>query len=223
MPASRVGSQQLAGLGDLQRQRERRLLRAHQRQRAVATETQLSSSLLGSPHRYRIEWGASEIRYYVDGTLVATHAADFGTTQMRPTASDFTPGGPEISVDWVHMSRFAAIGDIRIARVRRRSDRAMGSAQLGRRAPAGTSVTVSVRTGDTATPDQSWSAFSPIASSGNDIPGASRYIQYRAQLSTSDPASTPTLNNVSITYSTATRHHHQLRSLGAHQRLHPDL
>ncbi len=68
--------------------------------------------------------------------------------------------------------------------------------------PAGTSLTLSVRTGDTATPDESWSAFNPIASSGGEIPGPSRYIQYRAQLSTSDQASTPTLSDVSITYST---------------------
>ena len=73
----------------------------------TSTETQLSSALLGSPHRYRIEWGASDVRYYVDGTLAATHTADFGATQMRPIASDFTPGGPELSVDWVHMSAFA--------------------------------------------------------------------------------------------------------------------
>ena len=167
-----------------------------------SSETQLSSSLLGSPHRYRIEWGASEVRYYVDGTLAATHAADFGTTQMRPTASDFTAGGPEISLDWVHMSSFAESGTFESRVFDAGQTAQWGALSWGADTPAGTSVTVSVRTGDTATPDQSWSAFSPIAASGNDVPGASRYIQYRAQLSTSDPASTPTLNNVSITYST---------------------
>ena len=46
-----------------------------------------------APHLYRIEWDATEVRYYVDGALVATHAASFGATQMRPIASDLNSGG----------------------------------------------------------------------------------------------------------------------------------
>ena len=69
--------------------------------------------------------------------------------------------------------------------------------------PAGTGVALSVRTGNTAAPDATWSAFSPIASSGGDVPGSSRYLQYRAQLSTTDPAVTPTFSDMSVAYSTA--------------------
>ena len=57
---------------------------------------------------------------------------------------------------------------------------------------------MSVRTGNTPTPDLTWSAFTPIASSGGDIPGNSRYVQYRAVLSTTDPNLTPTLNDVTV-------------------------
>ena len=73
--------------------------------------------------------------------------------------------------------------------------------------PGGTGVAISVRTGNTPTPDGSWSAFNPIASSGADVPGNSRYIQYRAQLSSSDPDNTPSLSEVTIGY-TAGRGHH---------------
>ena len=66
--------------------------------------------------------------------------------------------------------------------------------------PAGTGIAISVRTGDTPTPDGTWSAFTPIASSGGDIPGSTRYVQYRAELTSSDPAQTPTLSQVSIGY-----------------------
>ena len=58
-------------------------------------DTQLPSALIGSTHNYRIEWDASEVRYYVDGSLVVTHSANFGSTQMRPAASDFNAGGSE--------------------------------------------------------------------------------------------------------------------------------
>ena len=46
----------------------------------------------------------------MDGALVDTQAADFGTTQMRPLASDFNSGGPNLSVDWLHLSPYPASG-----------------------------------------------------------------------------------------------------------------
>ena len=67
-------------------------------------------------------------------------------------------------------------------------------------APSGTGVALSVRTGNTPTPDGTWSSFTPIASSGGDIPNNSRYVQYRAQLNSGDPARTPVLSDVSIGY-----------------------
>ena len=65
--------------------------------------------------------------------------------------------------------------------------------------PAGTAVAFEVRTGNTPTPDGTWSAFASIAN-GADIPGTSRYIQYRATLSSTDPALTPSLASVSLGY-----------------------
>jgi hypothetical protein len=169
-----------------------------------STETQLSSALLGSPHLYRIEWGATEVRYYVDGSLVATHAASFGATQMRPIASDFNAALPELSIDWLRMGAYAgsASFDSRVFDAGAGQSADWGALGWTASAPAGTGVALSVRTGETAVPDASWTAFSPIAASGGDIPGSSRYLQYRAQLTTTDPAVTPALSDVSISYST---------------------
>ncbi len=171
----------------------------------VSTQTQLSSSLLGSSHLYRIEWGATDVRYYVDGLLVATHTASFGATQMRPIVSDFNAAAPEVSVDWIRMSAYAGSGafDSRVFDAGAEQSADWGALTWNASVPSGAGVAISVRTGDTAIPDESWSAFSPIASSGGDIPGKSRYVQYRAQLTASDPAVTPTLSDVSIAYSTA--------------------
>ena len=66
--------------------------------------------------------------------------------------------------------------------------------------PTGTSLALSYRIGNTATPDGSWTVFVPVASSGAALAGNSRYIQYRATLTTSDPSQTPFLNDVTITY-----------------------
>ena len=167
----------------------------------ATTDTPLPSNLLGSPHLYRIEWGATEVRFYVDGALVATQAANFGSTQMRPIASDFTAGGGEVSVDWMRMSPYPASSTF-LSRVFDAGQAAdWGALSWHANAPPNTSVQISVRTGDTPTPDGTWSAFTPINSSGGDIPGNSRYVQYQAQLGSSDPNQTPSLSDVSIAYS----------------------
>jgi hypothetical protein len=169
------------------------------------TETQLSGALIGSPHRYRVDWGAADVRYFVDGTLVATHAADFGATQMRPIASDFSAGSPELSLDWVHLSPYAGQGTFqsRVFDVGAGQSASWGALTWNASTPAGTGVTLSVRTGNTPTPDETWSGFTPIAASGGDVPGSSRYLQYRAQLTTSEAAATPVLEDVSVAYAAA--------------------
>ena len=167
---------------------------------AVNTPIGSSNQYVGSPHLYRIEWDTTEIRYYVDGALVTTQAADFGTTQMRPLASDFNSGGPNLSVDWLHLSPYPASGtfDSRVFDAGAGQIADWGALSWNSATPSGTGIAISVRTGDTPTPDGTWSAFTPIASSGGDIPGSSRYVQYRAELSTTDPNLTPTLNDVTV-------------------------
>ena len=63
-------------------------------------------------------------------------------------------------------------------------------------APSGTSVVIQVRTGNTATPDGSWTGFATV-NAGADIPGNSRYIEYRATLTGTTTVS-PTLERVAV-------------------------
>ena len=68
--------------------------------------------------------------------------------------------------------------------------------------PQGTSITLQTRTGNTSTPDASWSNWSSIyTNSGESIKSPNgRYIQYRALLVTTDVTVTPVLQDVTITY-----------------------
>jgi len=68
--------------------------------------------------------------------------------------------------------------------------------------PQGTSITLQTRTGNTSTPDASWSNWSSIyTNSGESITSPNgRYIQYRAVLETTDVTVTPILRDVTITY-----------------------
>lgn len=67
--------------------------------------------------------------------------------------------------------------------------------------PASTSITVATRTGPTATPDASWSAWSAefTDKGGSTITSvANQYIQYRISFTTSDNSKTATLQGVRI-------------------------
>lgn len=69
--------------------------------------------------------------------------------------------------------------------------------------PDGTNLTISFRSGNTATPDGSWSAWSSEFTDpyGTVIPSpSSRYLQYRVTMTTSDAFVAPRLNSISLTY-----------------------
>ena len=121
---------------------------------------------------------------------------------MRVIASEFNSGGPELTVDWMRMSPYPGSGtfDSRVFDAGAGQISDWGALSWNSAMPSGTGIAISVRTGDTPTPDGTWSAFTPIASSGGDIPGSTRYVQYRAELTSSDPAQTPVLSDVSIGY-----------------------
>ncbi len=70
-------------------------------------------------------------------------------------------------------------------------------------APPATEVRIATRSGNTATPDDTWSAWTDAyeRSSGTAVSSPpARYIQWRAELSSQDTARTPTLFRVSLAY-----------------------
>src|SRR5439155_14478313 len=74
--------------------------------------------------------------------------------------------------------------------------------------PLTTSLTLEVRFGDTPIPDQplsGWTAFTQVPESGT-ISATSRYIQYRANLSTGNRDVTPVLRDVTISYTVGGSH-----------------
>ena len=65
--------------------------------------------------------------------------------------------------------------------------------------PSGTSLGLEVRTGDTPTPDGSWTSFATTAL-GGDIASSGRYLQYRVTATSTTGDSTPTLQSVTLPY-----------------------
>lgn len=64
--------------------------------------------------------------------------------------------------------------------------------------PAGTSLVFDARSGNSSSPDISWTNWQSVI--GNFTNPGSRYVQYRATLSTTDSGLTPTLQDITINY-----------------------
>ena len=152
-------------------------------------------------HEYSIEWTPTEVRYFVDGDLVVTHAIPIGV-QMRPIASDFNGGGGSVEVAFLDLYSYPASGTFTSRVFDAGDSRATWrtlTAALD--APAGTGVTFQVRTGSTPTPDASWTAFQAVGSGGQLAgPLGRRYLQYRATLTTTDTSLTPFVESVTLGY-----------------------
>jgi hypothetical protein len=71
--------------------------------------------------------------------------------------------------------------------------------------PAGTAVTVAVRSGNLAEPDDTWSDWSAEQTDPQKAVAAAppaRFLQYRVTLTSTDPAATPAVHGVTLRYST---------------------
>jgi hypothetical protein len=127
----------------------------------TSTTLNLPSEFFLAPHRFRIDWQAANptatppqqagFTYFIDGAPMATHAAAI-SGQMRPiAASDFNVLSGDIVVDWVRTTPYASSGTF-LSRV---FDASRGvnweSINWTADVPAGTTLALGVRTGDTAT------------------------------------------------------------------------
>lgn len=145
------------------------------------------------PHTYRIEWSPAEVRFLVDGALVATHAIPIAA-EMRPVASDFVAGFGSIQIDWLGLGDLPAAG-VYESRVHDAGDpRAVWGALTA--TSSGGTVAFETRTGNVAAPDASWSEWQPVGAGGAIASPARRYLQYRATLG----GTAPSLDRVEIDY-----------------------
>ncbi len=164
----------------------------------AVVDVALGSQFIGSEHVFRIEWD-STVRFYVDGSLVHTAATVGGT--MRPVASDYNAGGGALSLKWMRLTPHSSSGSF-LSRIHDAGSASEWGAPSWRsKVPTGTALAMDVRTGDTPSPDSSWTAFAAIAA-GQDVPNASRYLQYRVRLTTGNGYATPTLSDVLLPYAT---------------------
>jgi hypothetical protein len=166
-------------------------------------DKKLPGSWFGEPHRFRIDWNVLDIVFSVDGDPLARLMIPVPGF-MRALAGNRRTGKEPLRVEWMRLSPYAPAGcftsRVLDAGTAVRWHRVGWEGDL----PAGTTVALHLRTGDTPHPGgRTWSPWTPVASSGDGLGATSRYVQYEAELTTTDPAWTPVLRRVAIAYEPA--------------------
>ena len=146
----------------------------------------IQSGWTAAPHVFRIDFTSSAATFFLDGVQKYTHAFRtwYGST-YRPNFGDTSTTDASLSVDWIRQGPFAASGTFTSKVLDAGAGVNWGALSWDADVPAGTTLTVKVRTGNTATPDASWSAYTTISASGGSVGRTSRYLQYQLSLTTS--------------------------------------
>lgn len=159
------------------------------------TFTPIAGSFLGSSHLYRVEWASGAVRYYIDGTLVATISQSV-PGPLRAWVSDYANSGNTLSAGWLRVSPYAASGTYTSGMLDAGSGSHFATINFGSAAPAGTAVQMRTRT---SADGLNWSAWSsPLSSGGSITNPANRYAQYQVTLTSSDTAQTPVVDSVTL-------------------------
>ena len=163
----------------------------------IPEETRLSPSLLGSPHRFRIDWNVLDVDYWVDGRKIAYQLVPL-VGYMRPLAGNGSQGGVPLAVEWLRMTPYAPEGTF-VSRVHD-AGRSVDwvACELDADVPGDTSVLIEVRAGSAPEPGATWSGWTTL---GDDSLVAGRYAQYRARLATAHRSHTPLVRAVTLRYS----------------------
>jgi hypothetical protein len=159
-------------------------------------DVDISGSYLNAPHLYRIEWKTNSFEFYIDGVLIHTQNTTI-TSSMRPAISDYAGDGAGILVDWMRVSPYATEGTF-VSRIHDAGGmKNWGIASWNANVPVGTTLQLSQRQSNSNTTISSL-PWIPIISNGATIGGTARYIQYKADFTTTNTAITPTLKDISF-------------------------
>jgi len=162
----------------------------------TASTTSLGTTFLNGPQRFRIDWNATNIVYSINGTVVATHTRTL-TAAMPLVARDSSTGANPLVVNWMRLGPYPTTGTFTSRVLDAGQSRLWDTIDWVSDLPAGSSLAVAVRTGGTAAPDGSWTAFAPVTAGGS-VGQTAQYAQYRVTLTRGTAVLTPALQSLSV-------------------------
>src|SRR5205085_2899205 len=107
---------------------------------------------------------------------------------------------PALLADWVRMQSFATSGVFTSTVLDATRLAIWGTVTWTASLPAGTTLVVETSSGNTASPDGTWSAWAAVTNGGAIASPPARYLRYRMTLTTSNPTLTPTLYDIVFTW-----------------------
>jgi hypothetical protein len=153
-----------------------------------------------APHKFRIEWTSNAAAFYLDDVQKYSHSFNSFYSNLRPQFSDTVTNDAGLVLDWLRVGTYAASGTFTSRVLDAKAAVTWGALSWDAGLPSGTTVTVRVRTGNTPTPDSTWTAYTTVAASGSQLSRSSRYLQYQVSFTTSGSRFvSPSLRSVTVT------------------------
>jgi hypothetical protein len=168
----------------------------------AATDVSLGALPAGY-HVYRVQPVAGGFQFFIDGALKTTISASIpaGTPLHLALSAQGGPRRTALSADWARLASYPSSGTFTSSVFDATRVATWGVAQWTATLPAGTTLSVQTRSGSTATPDSTWSAWATVTNGGVVASPKARYIQYRVILTTTDPSQTPVLQDIAVNWS----------------------
>jgi hypothetical protein len=150
---------------------------------------------LGVYHTYRIDWGASAINFWVDGTLMTTITATLNNP-MPAWLSSGTSGHP-LTVDWARVLQYSPTsGTYTSLALDAGAATTWDNLSLASVVPAGTTLGVQTRS---SVDGVTWSTYQTLGASGGIASPAGRYLQYQLAF-TGAASAAPSVSQVTVTF-----------------------
>jgi len=153
-------------------------------------------------HTYKVQPVSGAIQFYVDGTLRTTIRGTLPMgTSVKVALSAYT--ATVLKADWVRVlgGSSPTSGTFTSSVFDAGRLATWGTASWTANLPAGTTVVVQTRSGNTATPDGTWSGWTTVTNGGQVSSPSGEFLQYRVLLTTSNPTVTPTLISIDFNWS----------------------
>ena len=165
-------------------------------------DKKLPGQWFDGPHRFRIDWNVLDIVFSIDGERIAYLLVPV-PGYMRALAGNQRLGTEPLQIEWMRLSPYAPAGCFTSRVLDPGTVVDWQDLTWEADVPEVTWLDVQVRTGHTAEPGSTWSPWTPVAWSGGRVAATARFLQYRADMATTDPAWTPVLHRVRVAYSAA--------------------
>ncbi len=159
-------------------------------------DTPLGTTALDGWHVFGISWNAGGVAYSIDGSVVASHALS-PAGPLGLLLSDRRVEGRRLQVDWLRLGPYAASGTFTSRVFDSAGATSWSSGSWLQQVPSGATLSVSVRTGNTPTPDGTWGAFTPVAN-GGPVGATGRYLQYQVSMAPAPTGDPPSLQSISF-------------------------